>query len=82
MEDLEKLKKDKHELVDEINKLKISPHIRSAYVHFEYIKGKEDLLQYYSDHYMFDRGLHSCWKAMCGCCINDPERKYLFRGEI
>lgn len=82
LDDLESLKKNKHELVEDINKMRISPHVLSAYVHFEYVKGKEDLLKYYSDHYMFDRGLHNCWKAICSCCISDPEPRYLFRGEV
>lgn len=78
---MEGLKKQKHELVEQINNMKIAPHILSAYVHFEYVKGKEDLLKYYSDHFMFNRGLHECSRAMCSCCIPELGKRYVFREE-
>lgn len=61
--------------------MKISPHIMSAYVHFEFEKSKNDLLNYYSDHWMFNSCVHSCVSAICGCCVKQPGPQYLFRGE-
>lgn len=69
------------ELVKNINMMKVSPHIMSAYVHFEFEKSKNDLLNYYSDHWMFDSCTHSCVSTLCGCCVKSPGPQYLFRGE-
>lgn len=80
LDDLKKLKETKAELVKNINMMKISPHVMSAYVHFEYEKSRNDLLNYYSDHWMFDTCIHSCVGAICGCCVNQPGPQYLFRG--
>lgn len=40
------------------------------------------MLQYYSDHYMFNnKNSHSCMRGMCCCCVDDPEPKYLYKGK-
>lgn len=61
--------------------MKISPHILSAFVHFEYEKSKTDMLNYYSDHWMFDSCSHDCVLGACNCCMEQPEEKYLFQGQ-
>ena len=37
-------------------------------------------MAYYSDHYLFVSDLHSCMNAMCCCCIDTVEDKYLYKG--
>lgn len=40
------------------------------------------MLQYYSDHYLFGhKNSHSFARAVCCCCIDDPEPKYLYKGK-
>lgn len=80
LDDLKKLRENKAELVKNINMMKISPHIMSAYVHFEFEKSKNDLLNFYSDHWKFDSCMHSCVSGMCCCCVKDLSPQYLFRG--
>lgn len=40
------------------------------------------MLQYYSDHYLFNtKNSHSCMRGICCCCIDDPEKKHLYKGK-
>lgn len=40
------------------------------------------MLQYYSDHYLFNtKNSHSCMRGICCCCIDDPEQKHLYKGK-
>ena len=40
------------------------------------------MLQYYSDHYLFNnKNSHGCFRATCCCCIDDPQPKYLYKGK-
>lgn len=36
---------------------------------------------YYNEHYLFShKKSHSCMRAVCCCCVDDPEPKHLFKG--
>lgn len=39
-----------------------------------------DCLGYYNDHYLFDSGMHSCFREVCCCCVDEVQEKYLYRG--
>jgi hypothetical protein len=80
MDDLKSLKEDKQAVVKLINNMKISPQILSAYIHFEYMKDKNEMLNHFSDRYLFDTGLHSCGRTIC-CCIPPTDSKTLFQGQ-
>lgn len=76
------MRKEKDELSKYVNTLRIKPSVKSAYVHFQFEKSKVDMLQYYSDHYLFGhKNSHSFARAVCCCCIDDPEPKYLYKGK-
>jgi hypothetical protein len=78
---LHSLKKEKDELSQYIHTLQIKPTVIGAYVHFQYEKSKVDMLNYFNDHYLFSNSGHAFTRSLCCCCVDDPEPKYLFRGE-
>ena len=39
------------------------------------------MLTYFNNHYLFGTNLHSCMRSICCCCVDDPEPKYLFKGQ-
>lgn len=39
------------------------------------------MLTYFNRHYLFDTNLHGCVRSICCCCVDDPEPKYLFKGQ-
>lgn len=80
MDDLKGLKEDKQAVVKKVNNTKISPEILSAYVHFEYMKDKNQMLNHFSERYFFEGGLHSCGRTIC-CCIPSTDEKTLFQGQ-
>lgn len=80
-ENLRGLKKEKDQLNKYINTLRIKPSVTSAYIHYQYEKSKVEMLTYFNKHYLFNTNLHGCARSICCCCVDDPEPKYLFKGQ-
>lgn len=81
-ETLKKLRKEKEELSKYINTLRIKPSVRSAFIHFQFEKSKVDMLDFYSNHYLFsESNSHALTRAICCCCVDDPAPKYLYKGK-
>lgn len=75
------MRKEKEQLANEINSIKIHPRILSVFVHFQYESSKNDLLDFYSHHYLYSSLFHECcMHGCCCCCIPDIAEKYKFQG--
>ena len=39
------------------------------------------MLTYFNNHYLFSTKLHGFARSICCCCVDDPEPKYLLKGQ-